>query len=750
MRSLFNKNGLSFSYQIGHDTIIYKKEIDMISRIRMHNVASFSSPVEVNVDKRITLVYGLNGTGKSIISSYLSNPEAPEFKDCQLEWQRDEKILVYNEGFIDENFYVTDELSGIFTLSKENRAAEAVIKEARDGIGAVTEEHERLVKKSDEIRAEMEAAKQNAVDTVWEIKTQYSGGDRVLEYCLEGLKGKKETLFEHLSSLTAPDSEKLPSIDDLKKSSRLLTDDATVIEEIEDLELGLGGVESEPLLGQAIVGNESSSVAAVIDRFANADWVKKGLSYIPKDSSARASTCPFCQRPTITQELVENLKDYFDEHYESSISQLKTQRGKYSRALSELPTEEDYQDNPYFAEPKYNFEKELQVLKVLLTDNLSLIDKKIANPSISIELKPTIQSIENINQKIQSLNEKVTEHNAELKNKAQTRKRINDNFWKIMRKEYNPTLALYERQERRHSDSQRENTRLLAENQSKKKSLNELISSKQKETVNVEHAVEAINQSLLDLGISDFALKSHGDNKYILIRGYDGASVFKSLSEGEKMIISFLYFLQLCLGRSTPAEVITSRIVVIDDPISSLSHIFAFSVGRLIRRYFFFNESICSKLILLTHSLYFFYEMTDTNHKRRESTQELLRLAKNQFGSSIGPMKYEDIQNDYQAYWSIIKDRDQPAALTANCMRNIVEYFFNFIEHRNLAKIFDKPELQPIRFQAFHRFINRESHSLGQNIFDYKEFNYEIFHEALRLLFIVEGYEEHYKRMMAS
>ena len=50
--------------------------------------------------------------------------------------------------------------------------------------------------------------------------------------------------------------------------------------------------------------------------------------------------------------------------------------------------------------------------------------------------------------------------------------------------------------------------------------------------------------------------------------------------------------------------------------------------------------------------------------------------------------------------------------------------------------------------KAFLRYINRESHSLGQNIYDFKEFDYTIFHEALKMVFEESGYSEHYKKMM--
>lgn len=126
----------------------------------------------------------------------------------------------------------------------------------------------------------------------------------------------------------------------------------------------------------------------------------------------------------------------------------------------------------------------------------------------------------------------------------------------------------------------------------------------------------------------------------------------------------------------------------------------------------------------------------------------MFRLNKNSDGSKILEMKYEEIQNDYQSYWFVVKDEKQPPALIANCMRNIIEYFFNFIEKKDLNNVFQKPELKDVKYQAFNRYINRESHSSGQNIFDIKEFNYDDFKEAFRLVFAVTNYEEHYKRMI--
>jgi wobble nucleotide-excising tRNase len=162
----------------------------------------------------------------------------------------------------------------------------------------------------------------------------------------------------------------------------------------------------------------------------------------------------------------------------------------------------------------------------------------------------------------------------------------------------------------------------------------------------------------------------------------------------------------------------------------------------------FLFSDVYEQVFVLTHSLYFFYELTDKNHERRKQTQKLFRMFKNCNGSQIADMNYEEIQNDYHSYWQIVKDDKQPPALIANCMRNIIEYFFNFIEKKDLNNVFLKAELQDTKYQAFCRYINRESHSLGQNIFDYKEFDYMAFKEAFGLVFIGCGYKEHYEKMI--
>ena len=372
--------------------------------------------------------------------------------------------------------------------------------------------------------------------------------------------------------------------------------------------------------------------------------------------------------------------------------------------------------------------------------------EKQKRPSSIQKLARSEQTFVNFNAEIIAINNLIKEYNLKLENKKSTLIELKNEFWSLMRWQYDQTISRFN-QDRIETNSKLSVLDKRIEEINKSCTAQKTsIAEAQRETVNVDAAIEAINLGLLELGINDFIIEKYSDSLYRVVRFGKSDDAFSTLSEGEKMMISFLYFCELCKGRSSADDTSNKRIAVIDDPISSMSHIFIFNVGQLIRSVFFKSERI-SQVFVLTHSLYFFYELTDPNYERRKENQKLFRLSKSVAGSKIQEMKYEEIQNDYQAYWSIINDPVQPPALIANCMRNVVEYFFNFVRKKDLNNVFLMPQLQEIKFQAFNRYINRESHSLGQNIIDMKEFNYDVFKDGLRLVFEATGYLDHFKEM---
>lgn len=731
----------------------------MITKISIDKVASYKNLAVLVTDKKVNLIYGLNGSGKSIFSDYFYNMTNSCFSDCTIEGYNNEEILVYNQSFIRDYFFEPDNLKGIFTLSKENKEAEEKVRAAEKEIKKLETEKQNKISEKIKHESDINLKRQNAENKTWEIKTNFAGGDRVLEYCLEGLKGQKDKLFNHIVTIAKPTQKPDKTTDQLKKEVEAIQgSNAQKYIPLQKILFSANHIEPNEIFQKQIVGNENSTVADLIKQFGNSDWVKQGLNYLPDTISHNGDPCPFCQQNTITQELKDKINNFFDESYEKDIHEIINLQTRYEDGISNITKKESYELNPFIIENKNNFENLYNKVISCFENNKTKISEKLKSPSHKFTLIDSTSSITNFNQFIDDINKAIAEHNEKIDNKDTSLKDIKNIFWSCMRWDYDQTISMYN-SEKTNIDQliQAVNNDILKIDQ-KLDAQKLIVIEEQKKTINIEEAIQNINNGLIDLGIDGFRIVKYKDELYQLVRNEQCDETFKTLSEGEKMVISFLYFLELCRGKKNASSTENKKIIVIDDPISSLSHIYVFNVGRLIKNEFFGKKETkdgntnwihkYEQVFILTHSLYFFYEITETKHEDRKETQKLIRLNKNENGSNFNEMKYEEIQNDYQAYWYIIKNDSQPPALIANSMRNIIEYFFNFIEKKDLNNFFLQPCMQTNRFQAFCRYINRESHSLGQNIFDFKEFNYTDFKDAFAALFKVAGYEKHYNKMI--
>ena len=721
----------------------------MISKIVIKGVTSYRKEAVLETDKKVNLLYGLNGTGKSTFSDFLYNQSEDRFSHCRIEGiGNNTRILVYNQKFVQDTFYEPQGIHGIFTLSKGNAEAQKVIDNASAEVKKLTEQKKKIeenrIKDGKKHLSEIEEHKKQ----VWKIKTEYAGGDRVLEFCLDGLKGNKDTLFNHLISIENPEGKIDYSIDDLKNEAQQLQGEVQSRQLLSKAIVNVEDIEKSELLSKVIVGNKNSTVATVIEKLGNSDWVNIGIKYVHIDGNK--GVCPFCQQETITQNFLEEINAYFDESYNQEKNQIEQMLSRYDTEIKKVTNFLNTIKEDISLEKKKN---ELEILSSNLTSvseqNLNTLREKIKTPSIPVALQPIKEIIESINSIIENANREIDLYNQKIANIKDSKSKIRDRFWQLMRNDFNSIIDLYIANEKAYEQSdkilQKEIQTKIFEINTK----NELIEENRKKTVNIDEAVENIKNGLIDIGITDFTIEKYSEKEalYRLKRDNSDEDVFKTLSEGEKMGISFLYFIELCKGESTAEKASNEKIVVIDDPISSLSHIYVFNIGRLIHNEFLRTDKY-DQLFILTHSLYFFYELTNTKHKERNETQNLFRICKNTESSYFEDMKYEDIQNDYHAYWHIIKDENQAPALIANCMRNVIEYFFNFVEKQDFAQVFQKSELQETRYMAFNRYMNRESHSKGQNIFDIKEFDYSSFREAFKKVFEIEGYIDHYNKMM--
>jgi len=720
----------------------------MISKITLNNVASYRTATSLITDKKVNLIYGLNGTGKSTLSYYFQSHENPEYSHCEIiGLDSESEILVYNQKFINEHFHESDDLKGIFTLSQKNAEAEKNIRVLSEKIKTLNLGKNDALKRFKANEEECEKLITDIKDEIWNIKQLYSGGDRVLEYCFDGLK-RKENLYANIIGVTKQDESPSDTIAILKDEINAISgDDQKTLSEVSLITLDESEIVDSAIWARIIVGNQDSTLSETVKKLGNSDWINAGQKYLISDLDA-VQDCPFCQSKSITKNFIEEIHKLFDKSYDDDIGELK----RLQKSYNELPQNFEYiKSLPPIQAIEKNQEvliQKFERLTAVFQSNARLIETKLNSPSTIIHLEKIGHLVDGLNLTINEINTYIRDFNIKILNKKETLNGIKVRFWKLMRWQYEKTISSYSdaiavKEKEKISvskeiltldtDIQNENAKLLCE---------------QKKTINISAAIGNIKNGLLDLGIDGFTIENHKDNLYRVMRPGDSKKAFTSLSEGEKMIISFLYFIELCAGKTSAEDLPKKKIVVIDDPISSLSHIYIFNIGQLIKKHFTSPKSAYEQVFVLTHSLYFFYELTFMSKEDRDSYQKLYRITKNDNGSTIIPMKYTEIQNDYQSYWQIIKDPDQSPALIANCMRNIIEYFFTFVEKYELSNVFQKSSLSETKYQAFYRYINRESHSFGHNLFDIKEFDYLAFKDAFCLVFEETGYGDHYKKMM--
>jgi len=725
----------------------------MISKISIKNIASYGeTPAVLETDKKINLVYGLNGTGKTTLSNYLQDKDNACFSCCSISGLSNEKVLVYNQKFVTDNFY-QDTQRGIFSLKSENKAA-------KEKIDIATQEINKLKNqiKNDELKTgsqfdlekkqeDINILQTSSEEKTWKIKNDYYGGDRILEFCLDGKMGSKKSLFDYISAVQKPANKPEKSTEDLKKEAEATQgENAKAYDEnlVKKSDFDFWKIETQEIFKEVIIGNENSQVAGLINKLNISDWVKKGKEFL-NEPEEENETCPFCQQKTITKELHKEIQNYFDETYQNKITSLENFDKEYWKEYQAVKNLEAELLKIDFVKNK---EKDFKLLFKNFIDkvsgNWSKISNKIKSPNIIIDLESSILEQNALNDFLDTIVEEIKAHNEKIKNKQKTKKQIIQEFWEIMRWDYDQTIENHTIQNAKLEKEKSDIETKISEFNIKIDGQKKIIQDEQKEMVNIQDAIDAINSELIFFGLDGFSIVPAGEKSYKLKRPNEDIAKFETLSEGEKTVISFLYFLELCKGKENDDEVVTEKIVVIDDPISSLSHMYVFNVAQLIRKNFFNDDY--KQVFILTHNLYFFHELL---HKQKDTNAKLFRLCRSNF-SQLSVMNRKDIQNEYQSYWQILKDYDEGKAtevILANAMRNILERFFGFIEKNDFNELTKELEKEE-KNNFFIRYINKESHSDPINISDSKEINPEIFKEAFKKIFKDSGYEAHYNQMI--
>lgn len=467
--------------------------------------------------------------------------------------------------------------------------------------------------------------------------------------------------------------------------------------------------------------------------------------------------CPFCQQK-LPHEFEKSLEDYFDETFDADTRALSQFRDTYNsvadgllaQAQTVLATDCSHLD-------KDKLDLQLQALNAIILVNRQRIDQKVVSPSIDVALEGLADIPLRISELINSANLRVSEHNRLVSGVAVEQNRLTDAVWRyLLDVELKDTLADYTK------DTDRLGKAIDGIAASMDKATVD-ISTTEAEIAKIETSlasvrptVIAINKILKDFGFRSFSLDpACADNSYRLIRS-DGADAKSTLSEGEKTFVTFLYFYHLLRGSVTTSGISTDRIVVIDDPVSSLDSDVLFIVSSLIKK--LFHEirqkgNNLKQVFVLTHNVHFHKEITFNPQRAgdasiKDETFWIVRKPDN--FSRIEGFESNPIKTSYQLLWAELTKKPLPALTIQNTMRRILENYFKILGSIDTHAIIEKFEGQDkVQCQSLISWVNDGSHYSPDDL--YVAISDSMARSYMKIFFKVfkaMGHMPHYKMMM--
>lgn len=659
----------------------------MIRKISIQNVASYDAQgVVIDNLNKVNFIYGSNGSGKTTISNLVSNETAACFSNSKIYWQHDLKIksLVYNKAFRENNFG-KGTIEGVFTLGEATKEEIEFIENKKKKLEEIKKEgiqkKETLERQEKNKKEEEEAFKENAWKNLY--KRHEDNFKEAFKGFIQKEKFKNKLLFEYKSN-----NELLLDLNILiDKSATIfgeMPDRLTLISSI-DFEC-LISIEENAIWKTKVVGKADVDIAKLIQLLNINDWVHQGRLLLQNDE-----TCPFCQQKTITQNFRDQLESYFDESFTKSTTEIKSLSNEYKKITENLK----YRFDQIEVSEKTNKEKKLDIdiflseTKTLLgrlSTNIERLSNKEKEPSRAVDIVETKDLTSKITHIISLANNAIQKHNKIVDNYQSERQNLIKLIWKYVVESYRQEIESYENKISGLSKGIANLSQQYYGKRNEYQSIDTEIKKLSNNITSIEPTINKINATLKQFGFLNFGIvpSKNIKNNYQLQRG-NGELAEGSLSEGEITFITFLYFMQLAAGSTNKEDITEERILVIDDPISSLDSTVLFVVSTLIKgiiREIKTGLGNIKQLILLTHNVYFHKEASFINSREEKNNSTnywILRKVDTrttiQFFNNENP-----IQTSYELLWKELRYKEHNSGVTIqNIMRRIIENYFKIL-----------------------------------------------------------------------
>ncbi|HDK9112801.1 TPA: AAA family ATPase [Staphylococcus aureus] len=722
----------------------------------LQNIATYRNYVEIK-PKKINFIYGSNGSGKTTISNLIGRFNKSD--DCVIETKKNSNssILVYNKKFVEKNFSQSDiGLKGIFTLGENSINLQDNLNELRRKI-QVNEENIYIKEKT--IRGfeeEIEERTNIIKDKIWNHQKEIS---KDFPEAFVGYKNNKQKFLNQCIKVYEENilekSEEIltNSLEKLKENYNIsFSDDIKLYEvfNVNDTEKILE-IEKTNLIEKVIVGGNDSLIGQFIQSLKNSDWVKQGLDYLDYSNH----TCPFCNQ-SISEKLEQEIKDYFNEEYEQDLKKIKEIKQVYSSCFEKIESNMLFilrKSIPYLNTKLLS--KEFEVLEKQYEVNQKQLKEKLRNPSQKLKIKSLVPKIENINEIISSLNESIETNNNIIRNKEREQNKFKKNLWiyivNNMKQDLKEYVNFKNGKFKAIANIRRQISGLKNENKKTNKEIGEIETN----ITSVEPTVKNINEILNKFDFKGFKLQENSNAKgtYLIVRE-DGSNANETMSEGEYNFITFLYFYYLVYGSHESTSLTSNKIVIIDDPISSLDSNVLFIVSTLVKNLINDcrnNKNGIQQIFNLTHNIYFHKEITFLGSRERFSPNEVMYgiIRKKDNISYFNTYENNPIESSYQLMWKELNSEEMSPITSFNTMRRILEYYFNIIGGMDYEKCINKFDgIDKILCKSLISGINDGSHFISDDfVITFDEASMRNYKRVFKLVFEKLGHIQHFEMM---
>lgn len=730
----------------------------------------------------INFFYGNNGTGKSTIAKEIA-------ADSGLTWQdgksaSDYSVLVYNQEFVQDNFQDYGKLKGVFTVGEEN------IKIQNEIAAKTTQraEQEKLNSDNAAEKLQKEAARNALLDsfqaTCWD-KTKTLRAE--FDDTIAGAKTKAK-FAEKVLQVTNPTQHDLGELRTLYETA--FDPNSTTYDEFQPTgsNTKLKGTRGNELLGKPITSSVETPFSDFLKAINATDWVRQGHEHYTEASDGK---CPFCQQK-LPDDFETQITACFDEQYQADIDDLRLFQDAY---ISDMQGFIDtLNSNLRDVFPKLDlseYKAKIALLDKTIEINIGRIADKLKEPSSVVALENVKALRDEINSIIDDFNKQIQANNAIVGAKRQKKDECTKKVWELIAFTLQSETSSYKTSRKALDDEISDLAKLVADGGVASRNLDNEIAELNKHVVSTAPAIKSINDLLRDSGFQGFTLreKKGHPNVYEVVR--QNGQIAENLSEGERNFIAFLYFYHLVRGSHNNTDLNKDKIVVIDDPVSSMDSSVLFIVSTLVREMIevchnnadYLDNQVqgdyIKQIFILTHNVYFHREIT-YNQIHRYSCVSFFVVNKASNESSIRHCvrdcvkvptekeNYNPVQNSYAALWSEYREVDTSIPVL-NVIRRILEYYFmqlcgydgvnirKRVLDDNKGKFVEQAENGTADYTKYHLASAMLSYISANSVGFSDGLNYvdecadtDLYRTVFKLIFEALEQEQHYSMMMGA